>query len=405
MTGDAILTGAAPPLPPSPPGVYSGRFADGQTAAIHDVRVTLDVSGIKIVDHGGVEKAIWPYEELRIVERPVEDRPIRLRNRTIDLARLDVTEHAFLAALRQRAPDVETVGMRDPAQWRRAAIWIVSLGVIFGGILYGLTQSAPVIAAMLPMSMEERIGKTAIDQVTLIFSGFGDSGDLVCRAPKGVRALEALTARLDAAADSPYKFKVSVLDIPVPNAFAAPGGYVVIFRGLIDLAESPDEIAGVLGHEMSHVTHRHATTNLVRAIGFETLIVPLITGGAMASDMMSGIGQMALQSSYTREAESEADLEAVALLQRAGIKADSFTELLLRIEAKFGGGKDEEDEPGKNKRKDEDGKFGFSIPDMLASHPATSDRHQAVAAAAAGNGGDAGMTDKEWLAFQAICQK
>ena len=402
MTGDSFLSGSPPPYTPPPPAGYAGRFADGQTAAAHDVRVTLDVSGIRIADRDGVELAIWSYEALRIVERPETGRPLRLRNREIDLARLDVVEHAFLEALRQRAPDVETVGMRDPAQWRRAAFWIVTLGVIFGGIAYGLSRSAPVIAAMMPMSMEEKLGKTAIDQVTLIFGGFGDSGDLTCRAPEGVKALEALTARLDAAGESPYKFKVSVLDIPVPNAFAAPGGYVVIFQGLIDLAESPDEIAGVLGHEMSHVTHRHATTNMVRAIGFETLIVPLITGGAMASDMVSGMGQMALQSSYTREAESEADLEAVALLQRAGITADSFTELLLRIEAMYGGG---EEKPGKNKRKDADQKFGFSIPDMLASHPATSGRHVAVTAAAAGSGGDPGMTDKQWQAFQAICEK
>ena len=73
----------------------------------------------------------------------------------------------------------------------------------------------------------------------------------------------------------------------------------MIFRGLIDLAESPDEVAGVLAHEMGHVTHRHSTTNLVRTIGFQALIVPLVTGGAMAADVLSQIGQAALQASHT----------------------------------------------------------------------------------------------------------
>lgn len=387
------------PHPPSAPDGYTGRYADGETAAVHDVRLRLAGDGIQICDLSGGVMAVWRYDDLRFVENPGSGRPLRLKNLTRDLARLEVADHAVFGELRGLAPEISNIGTRDPVARRRVAFWIAAMFVLFGGGWFALSNSAPVIAAMMPMSMEERIGRTAIEQVTLIFGGWKKSDELTCRDEAGLRALEAMTARLKAADRSEYEFKVRVLDIPIPNAFAAPGGYIVIFDGLLELAETPDEVAGVLAHEITHVTHRHATANMVRSIGLQAFIIPLLTGGTMASDFMTGVGQMAVQASYTREAEADADMGAVELMNGAGLKAASFTDLLLRIEKTYGiGGDENEDE----QEQEESGGNVFSIPDMLSTHPSTPDRARVVREAAA-PGGDAGLTDEQWDSLKSIC--
>ena len=397
----------ASPPPEGPPPQrstvgYPGRFADGKSAVIQQVWVQFGGDGLRLMDAGGLEQAVWPYDDVRLVDKPVAGRPVRLLNLTCDMARLEINGQEPLDILRRLAPSIEKTGMRDPAQWRRAAAWTVALSLLFGGIWWGLSSSAPLIAAMTPIEVEERIGKSTIEQVTLLFGGFSGSDELTCRSRDGLRALNTMTEHLTAVDESPYEFKVRVLDIDIPNAFAAPGGYIVIFRGLIDLAESPDEVAGVLAHEMGHVTHQHSMTHLVRTIGFQTLIVPLITGGAMAADVLSEVGQAALQASYTREMEEDADRVAVNLMNLAGLKAATFTDLLYRIERKFGAAP-KEDEEAADKQDEEvaDDSF-FSIPDMMSSHPSTPDRAR-MARELAAPGGEAGLDNAQWEALRAIC--
>jgi Zn-dependent protease with chaperone function len=394
MTDDGTINGD--PRPPPMPDGHAGRYADGETATVHDVRLRLGGDGIHIYDAAGEAMAVWHYDDLRIVEKPVAGRPVRVKNLTRDLARLEIADHAVLGELHGLSPDIHSIGARDPVARRRVAFWIAAMFVLFGGGWFVLANSAPVIAAMMPIAMEERMGRTAIEQVTLIFGGWKGSDELTCRDDAGQRALEAMTARLKAVDESEYEFKVRVLDIPIPNAFAAPGGYIVIFDGLLDLAESPDEVAGVLAHEMTHVTRRHATANMVRSIGLQAFIIPLLTGGTMTSEVMTGIGQMAVQASYTRDAEADADRGAVELMNRAGLKAASFTELLLRIEQKYGIRSDEDGEHPEG-----DGGL-FSIPDMLSTHPSTPDRARLVREAAA-PGGEAGLSEEQWSALKSIC--
>ncbi len=393
--GEDGSTNGNPPPAAAPDG-HAGRYADGETATVYDVRLALGGDGIRISGSSGETLAVWGYDDLRIVEPPIPGRPLRLKNLARDLARLEIADQAVLDELRQLAPEIGNIGARDPVARRRVAFWIAVMFVLFGGGWFALSNSAPLIAAMMPMNMEERMGRTAVEQVTLIFGGWKGSAELTCRDEAGLRALEAMTARLKAADRSEYEFKVSVLDIPVANAFAAPGGYIVIFDGLLEIAESPDEVAGVLAHEITHVTHRHATANMVRSIGLQAFIIPLLTGGAMTSDVMAGIGQMAVQASYSRDAETDADLGAVELMNRAGLKADSFTELLRRIEQKYRLGDDDSDEDAAA------GDDVFSIPDMLSTHPSTPDRARRVRAAAA-PGGEAGLSDEQWQALKSIC--
>ena len=82
-----------------------------------------------------------------------------------------------------------------------------------------------------------------------------------------MRQLDAIVARLAAATPTPRTIRAFVVDRKQVNAFAAPGGHVVLFRGLIEQAGNPEEVAGVLAHEIQHVAQRHATRALEASTG------------------------------------------------------------------------------------------------------------------------------------------
>ncbi|MFP6764100.1 MAG: M48 family metallopeptidase, partial [Planctomycetaceae bacterium] len=124
------------------------------------------------------------------------------------------------------------------------------------------------------------------------------------------------------------KFQVLVCDTDIPNAVALPGGRIIIFRGLIDIVETPEELLAVLAHEMSHVTLRHHLRTIGQSIGVIVAVEVLAgdVGGLVA------LGAEALRSvalmSNSREHEHEADLEGVRMLNRAGIDPESAVMML-----------------------------------------------------------------------------
>ena len=97
----------------------------------------------------------------------------------------------------------------------------------------------------------------------------GDFGGRFCNGPGGQAALDALVRKIDQGKPA---VRVHVANIGMVNAVALPGGNIVLFRGLLQEAKSPDEIAGVLGHEIGHVRKRHVVRALMRQAGLSVLL-------------------------------------------------------------------------------------------------------------------------------------
>ncbi len=179
----------------------------------------------------------------------------------------------------------------------------------------------------------------------------------------------------------PKPFKVVVVDWGLLNAFATPGEQIVLTRGLIAKAESADEVAGVLGHEMGHGIEMHPETGIVRAIGLSAAVELMVGGGG---GTLGNVGMVLAQLSYTREAEREADDHALAILKKAQISHRGFADFFKRlsdIEEKMGG-------------------TGIGSVDIMRSHPQTLDRRKHVESQARLSG-DAG-TDERRMASAAI---
>ncbi len=179
--------------------------------------------------------------------------------------------------------------------------------------------------------------------------------------------------------DQSYTF--TVLDSPVVNAFALPGGYVYITRGLMALAGDEAELAGVLGHELGHVVARHAAQRYSRGliVGGLAGLLGAVTGSETVGNVVAGIGSLTFVQPFSREQELEADRLGVRYISRAGYDPAGMTSFLSkmrensRLEARLAG-RDPDEVDGR---------------DIMSTHPRTVERvRQAMqlAGATAGQG-------------------
>lgn len=190
------------------------------------------------------------------------------------------------------------------------------------------------------------------------------------RFPAAESVLGDMVARLVRASERPSEgYRVTVLDSPVVNAFALPSGRLYVTRGLLALAGDAAEMAAVLAHEIAHVTLRHANarTELAARSALVSRVVQDVLGDPSAGATLRDQSQFRL-ASFSREQEFEADRVGVRTLAAAGYDpygAVRFLRALERLSGSRPGARDE----------------GAS-PDMLASHPGTSERLRLVRLAA-----------------------
>jgi predicted Zn-dependent protease len=161
----------------------------------------------------------------------------------------------------------------------------------------------------------------------------------------------------------PWHF--TIVDVPAINAFALPGGYIYITRGILPFLQDESQLAGVLGHEIGHVTARHAAEQYSRATGAQLGLIlgsVFVPGGAgLAQAGGSGLGLLFLK--YGRDDESQADGLGVRYAARAGWDPDGVPQMLATL------GRVEEAADNKG------------VPNWLSTHPAAADRVERVQAA------------------------
>jgi len=189
------------------------------------------------------------------------------------------------------------------------------------------------------------------------------------------QAVERIGIRLTAGSKYPYHFHVA--RDPAVNAFALPGGHVVVNSGLLKAADSADQVAGVLAHEASHVERRHALRNLIHALGLRAVMAVALGdfSGGVWGDMAGELAEL----SFSRELEEEADLEGLRLLRKAGLPAAGMAEFFGKMAASEGAGIE-----------------------LLSSHPASSERLETLRTAMARQGDYPHQSlDEDWAAVEA----
>lgn len=249
----------------------------------------------------------------------------------------------------------ETVGFRNSPRRILLEVGvvvavIVALGV---GAVWGGGALASALTPAVSTRVDQAIGASAAQQLAL---GGGE-----CPNPAARAYVEELAQPLlDAAGELPFEFEFRVADDPAVNAFALPGGYVTVNRGLLEAAETGEEVAGVLAHEIQHALLRHGTRRVLRQLGGRALLW-LATGGSDVHVFAQSVGYLT-ELDYDRAQESEADREGLALLVRAGIDPSGLASFFERLRARG----------------------GAALPELLSTHPDPGNRAEAVRAAAQG---------------------
>ncbi len=356
-----------------------GTYTDGRTARRHRVRATVDADGLRIESGDGAVAEVWPFADLRLVDEVYAGRPFRLKRDTGD-ARLTFADCGFLDRLRPHASHLGRKDLRGANTKVRAAGWIGATVAVLAGFWFLLPLAAGPIASQVPLSWEEGLGRTVQRQALALIA----SDSRVCTESAGQRAIERLVQRLSAAKRSRYRFRVTVVDDKTVNAFAAPGGYIVVFRGLIDHSAGADGLAGVMAHEMGHVVERHGMEGLVKALGLSFVMGALIGDTSAIAGIATDMAQSLVTSKFSRDAEREADRIAVEMLNRTGISARGFQAFFQTMARKEGSG-------------------DSTVGRYFASHPATGGRAQFVKDRA--TGASPAMSAAEWQAIRRMCSR
>jgi beta-barrel assembly-enhancing protease len=212
-----------------------------------------------------------------------------------------------------------------------AAIGVVAAVLVLAviAVWFGFRWAVAKTVSAIPIAWEQEIGRATASAVL--------AQDQVCSDPRMNAAVQEIGRRLVAGIGAtPYAWKVRILDSKDVNAFALPGGYIFVNRGLVERATDGQEVAGVLAHEMQHVVRRHGIDNLAREIGLR-IIVYAVAGDAAAVERLAAANAAGLASmSFSRDQEREADGLALELLLRAGLDPTGLERFMAALAAEDG---------------------------------------------------------------------
>jgi len=202
---------------------------------------------------------------------------------------------------------------------RARGAWAMGLGLL-AALASLRAAEADLSTIMLSESQEVELGRSAAPEVEKELGRYEE--------PALEAYLNEVGQRLVAVGEARgYRYSFKVIDRPEVNAFALPGGHVYVFRGLLALANNEAELAGVLGHEIAHVTQRHIAKALTREVGYSVLTLGIVglaaanrgtrgQVGAAAATMQGLIAN--IMNGFSRDLESEADEVGMRIAFRAG---------------------------------------------------------------------------------------
>lgn len=326
------------------------RFFDGRTSRPHAVRVR-PVAGELAIEGDGVSLRL-PAADIRVGE------PLASAPRVLTLpggSRCEIEPGPDLDLL------LDVLGHREGrvSRWqRRWSLALASAGValalLAAGYRIGLPWAAEAAARALPAETARLLGARALETFdATVFDASELDPERRARLAARLAALRAPDGGLP-----PHALHFRRAPSVGANAFALPGGEIVVTDALVELAVGDDELLGVLAHELGHLRERHAVRRLIQA-SVVGLVVALWLGDVSA--IGTGLPAAMLEAKYSRDFEREADAFAAEVLRANGLDTRPLADLLDRLEASHGGGK------------------GDASSGYLASHPASEERRRALA--------------------------
>lgn len=220
-------------------------------------------------------------------------------------------------------------------------------GLISSAFLFR-NQIVRSIAESIPPSYETSVSKSLLTSTT--------AGKKMVTDKTILKQLASITDLLTKQVeDTAFHFHFNIVEDPVLNAYALPGGEVVINSGLIKKSKTPEELAGVLAHEISHVTGRHHARNIIGSLSMNIIVSSFIGDVSTVTAQITKAGMGLNSLKYSRDFEREADNDGFELLLKAKINPKGMIDFFETM-------------------KKEQGKLNMDNVDFLSTHPGTDER-------------------------------
>ena len=357
------------------------EYLDGVRPALQRVSMRLQGDGRQIAlelrnsQTNAVQ--LWRLSQLRLVPDQATQDALVLARADGDPARLIIRDRDSARQILAACPKLRPLSGSRGAWPKIAALAVAALAAIAAILFVLVPRTADIGADLIPPEAELALGQSAYERTLAAMEA------RECKGGEGSVALVRMTERLSTGLDLPYPLTVHVVDDPTINAFAFAGGHIAVFRGLIDFAATPDEVAAVLAHEIGHVANRDSTRTSLRMVG-SFGIAGLLFGDVIGASGAAGLTQRYLQSSHSREAELAADAFAHRQLSRAGLSAAALGDMFNRMNDLPGGG-------------------DMGVMRHFSTHPEMLERAANAQAAGATSSGQPLLSDAEWQALRSIC--
>ncbi len=374
------------------------RFFDGVQSRPYTVTLAVSETAMRLTPDDGRPAVVWAFADIVILDKYDISHPARLSMRHSSDARLLIESAAAWKAIHPYLQSAQDHSPRLAASWGTLALYAVLAVLVAVLAVHYVPRYSANLAALVPNSAARALGERVI---TTHFD------NPVCVDEKGRAAFAKMLARIGSGIEKPLEYTPLVLRDDMTNAVAAPGDYVVVLKGLIHDVKSPEEMAGVVAHELGHVYYNHPLRGMMRYMGL-SFMIGMMVGDSSVLDAAGTLSAL----SFGREDEAAADDFAVAALTRAGVDSRKFAEFFERH-----GGKGADEKVGKQTKQEKQEKPAKTRPqgqqgaekvmEYFSSHPASSSR--AAKIRAEGRAAPAGsaplLTAQEWRSLQNICDK
>jgi beta-barrel assembly-enhancing protease len=323
------------------------QYFDGLTSRSHLVDVSFDEYHIKIVNNDAVSINLHRWNRsLTSIEDLFSEQYYSLVNSEYPDQRLDIPISAidlvFLQSYtHQKSSKTLYHKIANSGIGGLLMMGLLAIGIFAGTYIYGLPAIGELLASQLPIAVEEKLGNE-------MYQGFED--DYTIDEDKSEQ-LNQFFKELHFA--SPYNIKLHVIDDKMVNAFAMPGGNIVVFQGILDSMKSHTELAALLGHELTHINHRHTTKSIFRSLSGYFLFTMIFGDASGIFASIADNTNQLMNMSFSRDLEAEADDTSVKLMKQNGIDVKGMSDLFGRL-----------DDPDIDK----------NILKFISSHPVTADR-------------------------------
>ena len=357
------------------------RYFDGETARARGVIVKFGDASLIVVNYDDLPITHWSLAGVRDLSQ--KGGGLTLTPDFDSDERLVIEDPDMVEAIRKVCPDLRSGRQISARSWRKIGFWAAAaIGSVYLIMFHIVPSLADQMATLIPPEAEIAMGEEMVAQFAELLTE--DDEPRFCSTPAGDAALATMTARFEGGAGAHVPLTVRVFDHEMINAFALPGGQIVLFNGLLQEADGPEEVAGVLAHEIGHVVALDPTRLTLRSAGTAGLL-GLILGDFTGATVTVALSEALLRSGYQREAEAQADVFATDLLSGQGLPTGPFAGFFDKLREKVG------DTP--------------ELLTHLSTHPDLAGRAAAARARdiIGGRTFQPTLSDQQWVALKNIC--